>query len=166
MVKKSLMKIDPNLIYSGSNIDLVDSGTVINVTTTNSTDLTPIQNSLDSLSGTVSGLDAKLNALQETSSNYQINSGTNMSEEDTSVLSAIRGALDSIMVEMRTVTFTRSVIFESLVTFKDKVIFEARVTFSDPDMAGKATITSGSKKVHIEFTTPYIEKPIVTIAPN
>lgn len=64
------------------------------------------------------------------------------------------------------VTFTRSVIFESLVTFKDKVVFEARVTFSDPDMAGVATISQGTQRVHVEFKQPYAQKPIVTVASN
>jgi hypothetical protein len=83
----------------------------------------------------------------------------------------LRASIDSLFVEIRTVftelvTFTRSVIFEGLVTFKDKVVFEARVTFSDPDMAGAATISAGTRRVHVEFRTPYIEVPIVTIASN
>lgn len=82
----------------------------------------------------------------------------------------LRASIGSLFVEIRTVftelvTFTRSVIFESIVTFKDKVVFEARVTFSDPDMAGTALIQAGAKMVHVTFTEPYSERPIVTIAP-
>lgn len=55
------------------------------------------------------------------------------------------------------VTFVKSVIFQSSVTF------EERVTFKDTDMAGTATIRSGSNSVHITFAQAYITIPKITV---
>lgn len=41
--------------------------------------------------------------------------------------------------------------------------FEERVTFKDTDMAGTATIRSGSNSVHITFTQAYATIPKITV---
>ncbi len=45
------------------------------------------------------------------------------------------------------------------------VTFEDRVIFSDRDMGGDASIASGMQRVHITFSRPYSETPVITITP-
>ena len=58
------MKIDPTLVYSGASISTTSSGTVINVTTTNTVDLSGVESRLDTLSGVVSELGTKIQTLE------------------------------------------------------------------------------------------------------
>lgn len=45
------------------------------------------------------------------------------------------------------------------------VTFEDRVIFSDRDMGGDVSIAPGMQRVHITFSRPYSETPVITITP-
>jgi hypothetical protein len=167
MVKKSLEKIDPSLVYTGS----APANITIN-NTTDTTDLTPLESQISTLSGQITSLELQVQNLASLQSpmQYVASTGSTLSDEDITALSFIRWAAEGLFIEMKAVftdmvTFTREVVFESIVTFKDRVFFEARVAFSDPDMAGRANIGVGMQRVHIEFEKSYDTPPIVTISP-
>jgi hypothetical protein len=169
MVKKSLAKIDPSLVYSGMTV----SGSTIQVTATDTTDLTPLELQIATFSGQIAEMQTKIVAYEslQSSMQYLANStGSTLWEEDVTALSLIRGTIEWVFIDARAVfaemvTFTREVVFESIVTFRDTVFFEARVVFSDPDMAGTAEIREGTRRIHIDFQTPYARIPVVTISP-
>lgn len=54
-------------------------------------------------------------------------------------------------------------IFEKAVVFKSLVTFEDRVIFGDRDMGGNVILPVGTTRVHVTFTRPYTEIPVVTI---
>jgi trimeric autotransporter adhesin len=173
MVKRSLAKIDPNLIYSGSTVTTSLSGTTINVTANDTTDLTPLELEIATLSGQIAEMQSKIATYESLQSPMQYvssSTGSTLSEEDITALSLIRGTIEWLFIDGRAVfaemvTFTRDVVFESIVIFRDTVFFEARVVFSDPDMAGTAKIAAGSRRIHVDFQSPYAKIPVVTISP-
>jgi hypothetical protein len=162
MVKKSLEKIDPNLVYT-------DSGSE---TPPPQVDITPLQTEMQTLSRKIADAQAQITSLESIQSSMTLvaMTGSTLPDEDITALSYIRGSTEALFIEFRTVftdlvTFTREVVFESIVTFKDRVFFEARVAFSDPDMAGVSMIETGTDSVRVKFETPYSVRPIVTISP-
>jgi hypothetical protein len=70
------------------------------------------------------------------------------------------------------VIFEKPVQFLAEVTVKGKAVFAAptwfggRTTFADQDMGGFATIAPGAQEVSITFTTPFSEKPVITVSPE
>lgn len=169
MVNKSLAKIDP-LLASGSMVNFTStitslassmnsiSGSLTDITTQYSGLSGNVHTLLDqflSLSGTVSDIRTHLN---DTSSNQ----GTNISTENQSVLDAIIGTINSLIIEVG-VTFQEIATFMKSVVFQSTVTFQNRVTFEDTDMAGTAIIQAGSKSVHINFNTTYTTVPKITV---
>ncbi len=162
MVNKSLTKLDPSF----------GSGGIASISTV----FTSLSKNLESLSGSVNSifeqfttLSNNVNTLQSRldtmSGTTQITYNTNssVSTEDQSVLDAIIGAIDSLIIQVKT-TFNEIVIFVKSVTFESTVTFEDRVTFEDKDMAGTAVLVSGQKSIRVTFTQAYSEIPKITMS--
>jgi excisionase family DNA binding protein len=65
--------------------------------------------------------------------------------------------------------FKGDTIFEKLVTFGDSVLFNGGVKFKETvtfnsNAGGYAVITSGKQKVHVTFSKPFAEDPIITVS--
>ncbi len=59
--------------------------------------------------------------------------------------------------------FAGNALFDQLVTFGGNVSFGGTATFNN-DTAGYAVISSGNQVVHVEFTKPYAQPPVITIS--
>ncbi|NRH21421.1 hypothetical protein HOO68_05230, partial [Candidatus Gracilibacteria bacterium] len=162
MVNKSLTKIDPSFGSGGTT----SFSAVFTSLSKNLESLSGSVNSIfeqfTSLSGTVNTLQSRIDAMSGTTQIIQ-NTNSPVSTEDQSLLDAIIGAIDSLIVQVKT-TFNEIVIFVKSVTFQSTVTFEDRVTFQDKDMAGTAVLQSGQKSVRVTFAQAYSETPKITIS--
>lgn len=170
------LRYDPNavlysLVNSVKTLDAKKSNTGSILDITNS--LSGITSNISTLFDTVSIIQSKISTLSGSTSivnNYTTNiiqtgsvsPGNNISTEDQSVLDAIIGAINSLIIEVG-VTFQEIATFMKSVVFQSTVRFQSRVTFEDTDMAGTAIIQAGSKSVHINFNTTYTTVPKITV---
>ena len=161
MVNKSLGKIDPNF----SSWGLAGFGAAMNAIEAS---VNTLSGNLNTVSGQIMGLSNDINDIRSQMNTFN-NTGTavpivnnQISSEDQSLLDAIIGALDSLIVQVKT-TFSEMVTFVKSVVFQSTVTFEERITFKDTDMAGTATIQAGSSSVHITFTQAYTTIPKITV---
>lgn len=146
MVKKSLAKIDPNYVSSGSALDTL--GASLSSFTTN---LTEIAFQVQILSGALATMSESLARYE--SERIAIGTSTentdtiipiipeSISGEDQLALNMLLATAENLIIQAKTifeetVAFTQSVIFEKAVVFKSLVTFEDRVIFSDRDMGG------------------------------
>ncbi len=134
---------------------MIGFGTVINTLANNVNSISGSINTITSqyslLSGNIDTISAQFLSLSGSVADIrsQITGSTNTTEiinpistEDQSILDAILGSLENILIQVSTTfaemaTFMKSVVFQSTVTFED------RVTFKDKDMAGTAIISAG-----------------------
>lgn len=162
MVNKSLNKIDPSFGSGG----MASISTVFTSLSKNLESLSGSVNSIfeqfTTLSNNVNSLQSRLDTMSGTTQIIQ-NTNSPVSTEDQSLLDAIIGAIDSLIVQVKT-TFNEIVIFVKSVTFQSTVTFEDRVTFKDKDMAGTAVLQSGQKSVQVTFIHAYSETPKITIS--
>lgn len=59
--------------------------------------------------------------------------------------------------------FAGNALFDQLVTFGGSVMFNGTATFNN-DAAGYAVISAGNQTVHVEFTGPYTQPPVITVS--
>lgn len=146
MVKKSLAKIDPNSVSSGSVLDTL--GVSLSSFTTNLTEIAlqvqTLSGALASMSESLARYEAERIAIGTSTENTDTIIPIipeSISGEDQLALNMLLATTENLIIQAKTifeemVTFTQVVIFEKAVTFKSVVTFEDRVIFSDRDMGG------------------------------
>jgi hypothetical protein len=88
------------------------------------------------ISDNITSLKSQIDTINSTPQNI---AGTQISEEDESVLDAIIGSIHSLIIQVST-TFAEMATFMKSVIFQSTVTFQGRVTFEDRDMGGTATL--------------------------
>lgn len=162
MVNKSLKKIDPSYGSGGMTNFAMSVNSLARGLDSLSGSVSTIFERFTTLSTNVSSIQAQINTMSGVTQIIN-NTSSSISTEDQSVLDAIMGTIDSLLIQVRT-TFSEIVIFIKSVTFQSTVIFQDRVTFQDRDMAGTAILHTGQRSIRVIFAHAYTETPKITLS--
>lgn len=137
------------------------------VAVSNSENIAALTGNTDELSGRIEELEQQVTAIQ----NNGLSSNSNVNLENFEV-GALRVNLDMFvggaLIVDGPAQFRGTAFFDKLVTFGDSLLVEGNASFLgtatfNNNAGGYAVIEPGKQSVHVTFTKPFVEPPIVTV---